>query len=102
MKRLLSLLGCILLNMCVLHAQTAKPQTPIVASHHSIVVDLTTVLSDGWAMTLSNVESLKRNFKNDAEIELFVHGPAVSMLHRDDTDFADRIRRLHDAGVHFI
>lgn len=102
MKRLLSLSAAILLISCVAVGQTTTSKASLVAPHHHIIVDLTTVISDGWAMTLSNVEGLKKHFKDDAEIEVVVHGPAVSMLHRDDDDFAVRIRRLHDAGVRFI
>jgi uncharacterized protein len=102
MKRLLSLTAAILLISSVMAGQTATSKSSSVSPHHHIVVDLTTVISDGWALTLSNVEGLKKYFKDDAEIEFIVHGPAVSMLHRDDDDFAVRIRRLHEAGVRFV
>jgi uncharacterized protein len=102
MKRLLSLLAAILLICSVMAGQTATPKATVAAPHHHIIVDLTTVISDGWAQTLSNVEGLKRHFKDDAEIEVIVHGPAVSMLHRDDDDFAARIKNLHEAGVRFV
>jgi intracellular sulfur oxidation DsrE/DsrF family protein len=102
MKRLLSLATAILLISCVMAGQATTSRTSLASPHHHIVVDLTTILSDGWAQTLSNVEGLKRHFKDDAEIEVIVHGPAVSMLHRDDDDFAARIRKLHDAGVRFV
>jgi intracellular sulfur oxidation DsrE/DsrF family protein len=82
--------------------QTATRKFSGAMPRHHVIVDLTTVISDGWALTLSNVEGLKRNFKDDAEIEVIVHGPAVSMLHRDDADFAVRIRKLHEAGVRFV
>ena len=102
MKHLLSLMPAILLISCVMAGQTASSKSSGVAARHHIIVDLTTVISDGWALTLSNVEGLKKNFKDDADIEVVTHGPAVSMLHRDDQDFAVRIRKLHEAGVHFV
>lgn len=102
MKLLLSTLLSILLTSSVLTAQSANTKSLTPTRTHRILVDLTTVLSDGWALTLSNVEALKQNFKDDAEIEVVVHGPAVSMLHRNDTDFASRILKLHNAGVHFV
>jgi intracellular sulfur oxidation DsrE/DsrF family protein len=102
MKRLLSLIAAISLISNVMIGQTTPTKSTAVAPHHHIVVDLTTVISDGWALTLSNVEGLKRHFKDDVEIELVAHGPAVSMLHRNDDDFAARIRQLHDAGVRFV
>jgi len=102
MKHLLSLLSAILLISSALTGQTAASKATVAAPHHHIIVDLTTVISDGWAQTLSNVEGLKRHFKDDAEIEVIVHGPAVSMLHRDDDDFAARIKNLHEAGVRFV
>lgn len=102
MKRLLSTLLVMSLIPMAMHSQSSGSKVLPVAAHHHILVDLTTVLSDGWALTLSNVEGLKRHFKDDAEIEVVVHGPAVSMLYRNDQDFAVRIQRLHDAGVHFV
>jgi len=91
-----------LLISSALTGQVATPKATVAAPHHHIIVDLTTVISDGWAQTLSNVEGLKKHFKEDAEIEVIVHGPAVSMLHRDDDDFAVRIKNLHEAGVRFV
>ena len=102
MKRLLSLTAAILLISSVMVSQSTLQKATAPAPHHRIIVDLTTVISDGWALTLSNVEGLKQHFKDDVEIEVIVHGPAVSMLHRDDVDFAVRIRRLHEAGIHFV
>ncbi len=86
----------------VLAAQTDRKQPAPAASGHRVVVDLTTVLSDGWALTLGNIEGLKRSFNNSVEIEVVAHGPAVAMLHKTDTDFAERIRKLHDSGVRFV
>jgi intracellular sulfur oxidation DsrE/DsrF family protein len=102
MKLLLSLITAMLLIPSAVDGQTATRKSSGAMPHHHVIVDLTTVISDGWALTLSNVEGLKRNFKDDAEIEVIVHGPAVSMLHRDDADFAVRIRKLHEAGVRFV
>jgi uncharacterized protein len=102
MKRLLSLTTAILLISSIMAGQAVSSKSSGTAARHHIIVDLTTVISDGWAMTLSNVEGINKHFKDDAEIEVVVHGPAVSMLHRDDDDFAVRIRRLHEAGVRFV
>jgi intracellular sulfur oxidation DsrE/DsrF family protein len=102
MKRLLWILVAILLMSSGLTAQSAGSKTPPPTRPHRILVDLTTILSDGWALTLSNVEGLKQSFKDDAEIEVVVHGPAVSLLHKNDTDFGARILKLHNAGVHFV
>lgn len=102
MKRLLSIIVAMLMICMCLAAQTSASRTPPAAPHHRILVDLTTVISDGWALTLSNVEGLKHHFKDDAEIEVVVHGPAVSMLYRNDVDFGARIQQLHNAGVHFV
>jgi uncharacterized protein len=102
MKRLLSLIVAILMIPLGLVAQTPASKTPPAAAQHRILIDLTTVISDGSALTLSNVEGLKRHFKDDAEIEVVVHGPAVSLLFRNDVDFGARIQQLHNAGVHFV
>ena len=102
MKRLLLFLLAMSLIPIAMTAQTPPVKSTPVAPHHHILVDLTTVISDGWALTLSNVEGLKRHFKDDAEIEVVVHGPAVSMLHKNDDDFAARILKLHNAGVRFV
>ena len=102
MKHSLSLIAAMSLICCTLHAQTPASKSAPMAPHHHVIVDLTTVLSDGWALTLSNVEGLKRHFKDDAEIEVVVHGPAVSMLYLNDEDFGARIQQLHNSGVHFV
>jgi uncharacterized protein len=102
MKHLLLSLVAMSLISVAMAAQTATSKSTPAAPHHHILVDLTTVISDGWALTLSNVEGLKRHFKDDAEIEVVVHGPAVSMLHKNDDDFAARILRLHNSGVRFV
>jgi uncharacterized protein len=102
MKRLLSTLAAISLITLSLTAQTADTKTKPNFSTHRVVVDLTTILSDGWAQTLSNVEGLKQSFKDGVEIEVVVYGPAVSLLHKNDTDFGARILKLHNAGVHFV
>ena len=102
MKRLLSLTAAMLMISFSLAAQTAPSKTTPAAPHHRILIDLTTVISDGWALTLHNVEGLKRHFKDDAEIEVVVHGPAVSMLYRNDVDFGARIQQLHNVGVRFV
>ncbi len=102
MKHLLSLSAAILMISIGLSAQTVQPKRPAAEPRHRILIDLTTVLSDGWALTISNVEGLKRHFKDDVEIEVVVHGPAVSMLFRNDVDFGARIQQLHDSGVRFV
>ena len=102
MKHLLSLTAAISLISGTMTTQTTAVKTPSAALRHHIIVDLTTVLSDGWALTLSNVEGLKKSFKDEAEIEVVVHGPAVSMLFRNDVDFGARIQQLHNAGVRFV
>ncbi len=102
MKRLLLFLVAMSLISMAMAAQATTSKSAPAAPHHHILVDLTTVISDGWALTLSNVEGLKRYFKDDVEIEVVVHGPAVSMLHKNDDDFAARILHLHNAGVRFV
>jgi len=102
MKPILAGIGSILLICGMLQAQIAKVAPVVPEARHRVVVDLTTVLSDGWAQTLGNVEGLKQSFQEGVEIEVVVHGPAVSMLHGSDSDFAVRIRKLHEAGVHFV
>ncbi len=95
----LRVLIVILFVLALLSPSPLRAQTP----RHRVVVEVVTVLSDGWAFALSNVETLQREFgPSNIEIEVVVHGPALSMLHKTDTDFAARIQRLSEHGVRFV
>lgn len=73
------------------------------ATPHRVVIDLATVGSNGWALTLGEAETLQKSFGEDGvEIEIVLRGPAIAMVHKSDTEFADRIQRLASSGVRFV
>jgi uncharacterized protein len=77
-------------------------QSPLPA-HHRVVIEVATVWSDGWALTLGNAERLQQSFgQGNVEIEIVLHGPAVAMVHKGDTDFRARIEQLASKGVVFV
>ena len=91
--RILRLCLLLLLLLCVAYAQ---------APRHRVVMAVTTLASDGWALALTDCDALLASFgEGNVEIEVVAYGPAISMMHRDNTDFASRMQQLTRHGVTF-
>jgi intracellular sulfur oxidation DsrE/DsrF family protein len=72
------------------------------AANHRVVLDVSTVLYDGWAQAIVNAESLLTTFgPAHVQIEVVVRGPGLAMLMKSDTEFADRLSALAHRGVQF-
>lgn len=97
MKRLLLFLA---LHLALVISPVLSAQPP---GKHRVVIDITTVISDGWAISLTNAEALLKAFgPRNVEIEIVAHGAAVSMLKKNDNEFQARITKLADSGVRFV
>jgi intracellular sulfur oxidation DsrE/DsrF family protein len=72
------------------------------AAKHRVVLDVSTVLYDGWAQTIVNAQSLLTSFGRDqVHIEVVVRGPGLAMLMKSDTEFAGKLAALARQGVQF-
>ena len=92
MKKLMLLLALFLLQPGA-YAQVPK---------HRVVMAVTTLASDGWALTLTDCDALIASFgEGNVEIEVVAYGPGISMMHRGNTDFATRMQHLTRRGVSF-
>lgn len=70
---------------------------------HRVVLDVNTVLSDGWAQTIVNARNLIATFgPNKVEIEVVARGPGLAMLMNTDTEFVARLSELARHGVRFV
>jgi hypothetical protein len=69
---------------------------------HRVVLDVTTVLYDGWVQTIVNAQNLLATFgTSQVQIEVIARGPGLNMLMKTDTEFADKLAALARQGVHF-
>jgi intracellular sulfur oxidation DsrE/DsrF family protein len=69
---------------------------------HRVVLDVSTVLYDGWAQAIVNAQSLLTVFgREHTQIEVVVRGPGLAMLMKSDTEFADKLAALSRQGVRF-
>jgi len=85
------LLLLMLATSCV--AQTAR---------HRVLLDVNTVLYDGWAQSIVDAQNLLTTFgPAQVEIEVVVRGPGLAMLMKSDTEFADKLATLAHQGVRF-
>jgi intracellular sulfur oxidation DsrE/DsrF family protein len=92
MKKLTLLIALILLEF------SAFAQAP----KHRVVMAVTTLASDGWALALTDCDALITSFgEGNVEIEVVAYGPGISMLHRGNTDFSTRMQQLTRHGVTF-
>jgi intracellular sulfur oxidation DsrE/DsrF family protein len=92
MRKITMLLSLLLLQ-CGAHAQ---------APRHHVVMAITTLASDGWALALTDCDALLASFgEGNVEIEVVAYGPGISMVHRGNTDFAARMQQLTHRGVTF-
>jgi intracellular sulfur oxidation DsrE/DsrF family protein len=74
-------------------AQTAK---------HRVLLDVNTVLYDGWAQAIVDAQNLLTTFGSaHIEIEVVVRGPGLALLMKSDTEFADKLAMLARQGVQF-
>jgi intracellular sulfur oxidation DsrE/DsrF family protein len=72
------------------------------AEKHRVVLDVNTVLYDGWAQAIVNAQSLLTVFGRDhVQIEVVVRGPGLSMLMKSDTEFGEKLAALAGQGVQF-
>jgi intracellular sulfur oxidation DsrE/DsrF family protein len=92
MKTITVFLAVLLLQLG-LYAQAPK---------HHVVMAVTTTLSDGWALALTDCDALISSFGDgNVEIEVVAYGPGISMMHRGNTDFSARMQMLSRRGVTF-
>jgi uncharacterized protein len=93
MKRITLFLALLLLQL----GAFAQP-----APKHRVVMAVTTFASDGWALALTDCDALIASFgEGNVEIEVVAYGPGISMMHRGNTDFANRMQQLTRRGVTF-
>jgi len=91
--RTITVLIPLLLLQCIAFAQLPR---------HRVVMAVTTLTSDGWALALTDCDALLASFGEDnVQIEVVAYGPGISMMHRDNTDFASRMQQLTHHGVTF-
>ncbi len=72
------------------------------APQHRVLLDVNTVLYDGWAQAIVNAQNLLATFgRSQIQIEVVVRGPGLAMLMKSDTEFADKLMVLSRRGVQF-
>jgi uncharacterized protein len=71
-------------------------------TRHRVLLDVNTVLYDGWAQAIVDAQNLLATFgPAQVEIEVVVRGPGLAMLMKSDTEFADKLAALDRQGVRF-
>jgi uncharacterized protein len=71
-------------------------------SMHRAIIEVTAGSADHWDSVLNNVENLQKALGPEAtEIEVVVHGKALSMLRKDNTAQGSRLSRIAGTGVKF-
>jgi hypothetical protein len=69
---------------------------------HRVVLDVSTVLYDGWVQAIVSAQNLLTAFGRDqVQIEVVVRGPGLAMLMKSDTEFAEKLAALSHQGVQF-
>jgi hypothetical protein len=72
-------------------------------AQHRVLLDVSTVLYDGWAQAIINAQNLLNTFgPTHVEIEVIVRGPGLAMLMKTDTEFAEKLAALSNQGVRFV
>jgi hypothetical protein len=82
-------------------AQTPAPR-PAASVRHRVLLDVSTVLYDGWAQAITSAQNLLTTFgPAQVEIEVVVRGPGLAMLMKSDTEFGEKLAALAKQGVRF-
>ncbi len=75
---------------------------PAQTVRHRVVLDVNTVLYDGWAQAIVSAQNLLATFgPGQVEVEVVVRGPGLAMLMKSDTEFAEKLGALARQGVRF-
>lgn len=92
--RALRIVLIVVLAIALPAAAEAKP--------HRVLLDVNTVLYDGWAQAVISAQNLIATFGTaHVEIEVVVRGPGLAMLMNTDTEFAPKLDALARQGVRF-
>lgn len=84
-------------------ATQSRERARVQGVHHRILLDVSTVLYDGWAQAITNSQNLLATFgASNVEIEVVVRGPGLAMLMKSDTEFAEKLGALSKQGVQFV
>ncbi len=90
--------ACLLFFLCA--SPAARAQDPAKAHHTVVEVSLGT--PDQWNEALNSVEHLRAAFGPETiEVEVVCHSKGLHLLVAKDTPYAERIKKLADAGVIF-
>ena len=77
------------------HAQT-KTET------HKVIFQMSTADAEEQKGLISNLESLKKGWGENVEIEVVAHGPGITFLMKDKSVNIEATTKLMKAGVVFV
>ena len=86
---------------CAQRSAQHSTQSPTPPAPHRVLLDVSTVLYDGWAQAIINAQNLLTAFPAQVEVEVIVRGPGLAMLMKSDTEFSEKLAALARQGVQF-
>ena len=68
---------------------------------HKVLFEFTSQGQEQITAVLNNIENVREALGNDTKVMVIAHGPGIALVQKTNTESADRMRKLGEAGVVF-
>lgn len=84
-------------------AVTAFSQTTAARPKHKAVFQMTDPKGQAWDLLFLGLGAIQRAFANDGgvEVEVVCFRAGVTLLKKDNVDYAERLQKMKDSGITF-
>lgn len=72
------------------------------AKKHKVVFQLNTADTAAWSSVIGNIKNIQNIWPNNVELEVVVHGKALSLLVATKTHLANEVIELSKTNVQFL
>jgi uncharacterized protein len=80
---------------------TLTSQAAETGKKHKVIFEFTSGEKEQLTAVLNNVENVRKSLGAETQVRLVAHGPGIALLQKTNTENAERMRKLSDAGVIF-
>ena len=68
---------------------------------HKVLFEFTSQGQEQITAVLNNIENVRQALGNETKVMVVAHGPGIALVQKTNTESADRMRKLGEAGVVF-
>ena len=68
---------------------------------HKVLFEFTSQGQEQITAVLNNIENVRKALGNETKVMVVAHGPGIVLVQKTNTESADRMRKLGEAGVVF-